>query len=560
MIETWQSFAQVFWSDMSIVPEIQTQKIFPILIAQTTSPSDGLSSFLASIGISPNSPVMSIIMAVATLVIGWVIALIAGSTVGKLLKRTDTDNRLARWFSSNISGTATPSRQIQSEKWVARIVFWLVMAFVLVAFLQVLGLTTVAAPINKFLEQLSTYSLKIGAALILLGIAWLLASVSKSLVLRSLHSFQLEERLNEQMNASESRVNLSETLATALYWLVFLLFLPLILEALELKQTLAPVQELIRQFLDALPRIIKAIAIGGIGWLIAVVVRQLVTNLLSATGLDALGRRFGLSQEAGTSAPSGVIGTIVYALILIPVAISVLESLELKAVSAPAAQMLQQALTTLPQIFMGIVIVAIAYFIGQFVNQITTNILTGLGFNGILPVLGLPPIARTEVLNLESTSESQDAARETRTPSEIVGIIAFVVIVLFGAITATNVLGIPALTSLLRSILDTSGQILGGLIVFAIGLYLSNLAFNLVNSTGTRQSRILGHTARICIITFSGALGLRQMGIATDIVALAFGLLLGAIAVAIAIAFGLGGRDIAAEQIREWLSNFKARD
>ncbi|NKB17703.1 MAG: mechanosensitive ion channel [Pseudanabaena sp. CRU_2_10] len=544
---------------MSILPEIQAQKNFPIFIAQTTPPSDGLSSFLASIGISPNSPVMSIIIAVATLVIGWAIALIAGSTAGKLLKRTDADNRLARWFSSSITGTSTPTRQIQTEKWIARIVFWLVMAFVVVAFLQVLGLTTVAAPINKFLEQLSTYSLKIGAASILLGIAWLLATVSKSLVLRSLQSFQLEERLNEHMNASESRVNLSETLATALYWLIFLLFLPLILEALELKQTLAPVQNLAGQFLDALPKIVKAIAIGGIGWLIAVVVRQLVTNLLSATGIDSLVRRFGLSQTAGISAPSGAIGTIVYALILIPVAISVLESLELKAVSAPASQMLQQALTTLPQIFMGVAILAIAYFTGQFVNQITTNILTGIGFNGILPVLGLPPIARTAEPNLESVADTQGAA-SARTPSEIVGIIAFVAIVLFGAITATNVLGIPALTSLLRSILDTSGQILGGLIVFAIGLYLANLAFNLVNSTGTRQSRILGHTARICIIAFSGALGLRQMGIATDIVALAFGLLLGAIAVAIAIAFGLGGRDIAAEQIREWLSAFKARD
>jgi Conserved TM helix len=559
MIETWQSFAQVFWSDMSIFPEIQAQNNFSILIAQTTPPSDGLSSFLASIGLSPNSPVMSTIVAVATLVIGWAIALIAGSTAGKLLKRTDVDNRLAQWVSSNISGTATPTRQIQSEKWVARIVFWLIMAFVLVAFLQVLGLTTVAAPITKLLEQLTTYSLKIGAALILLAIAWLLATISKSLVKQAFQSFGLEERLNEQMGVGENRVNLSETLATALYWLIFLLFLPLILEALDLKQTLAPVQDLIGQFLGALPRIIKAIAIGGIGWLIAVVVRQLVTNLLSATGIDSLGSRFGLSETAGTSAPSGVIGTIVYALILIPVAVSVLESLELKAVSAPASQMLQQALTTLPQIFMGIAIVAIAYLIGQFVNQITTNILTGLGFNGILPVLGLPPIARTAESDLESV-ELEGSASETRTPSEIVGIIAFVAIVLFGAITATNVLGIPALTSLLRSILDTSGQILGGLIVFAIGLYLANLAFNLVNSTGTRQSRILGHTARICIIAFSGALGLRQMGIATDIVALAFGLLLGAIAVAIAIAFGLGGRDIAAEQIREWLATFKERD
>ena len=54
-------------------------------------------------------------------------------------------------------------------------------------------------------------------------------------------------------------------------------------------------------------------------------------------------------------------------------------------------------------------------------------------------------------------------------------------------------------------------------------------------------------------------MGLQQMGVATDIVNLAFGLLLGAISVAIAIAFGLGGRDLAAEQMREWLNAFKQR-
>ena len=52
-------------------------------------------------------------------------------------------------------------------------------------------------------------------------------------------------------------------------------------------------------------------------------------------------------------------------------------------------------------------------------------------------------------------------------------------------------------------------------------------------------------------------MALQQMGVATDIVNLAFGLLLGAIAVAIAIAFGLGGRDVAGDQLREWLGAFK---
>jgi hypothetical protein len=74
---------------------------------------------------------------------------------------------------------------------------------------------------------------------------------------------------------------------------------------------------------------------------------------------------------------------------------------------------------------------------------------------------------------------------------------------------------------------------------------------------GSSQANFLAQAARIAIIALVGAMGLQQMGVATDIVNLAFGLLLGAIAVAIAIAFGLGGRDIASEQMKEWLNNFK---
>jgi hypothetical protein len=81
----------------------------------------------------------------------------------------------------------------------------------------------------------------------------------------------------------------------------------------------------------------------------------------------------------------------------------------------------------------------------------------------------------------------------------------------------------------------------------------------LVSSMGTGQAKILAQAARISVIIFVGAMALQQMGVAPDIVNLAFGLLLGAIAVAIAIAFGLGGRDVAADQLREWLASFKQR-
>ncbi len=58
--------------------------------------------------------------------------------------------------------------------------------------------------------------------------------------------------------------------------------------------------------------------------------------------------------------------------------------------------------------------------------------------------------------------------------------------------------------------------------------------------------------ARISILVLAGAIGLSQMGLAERIISLAFGIVLGAAAVAFALAFGLGGRDLAAKKLHEW--------
>ncbi|MEN9220366.1 MAG: hypothetical protein Q6K08_06120, partial [Thermostichales cyanobacterium GMQP_bins_62] len=86
-----------------------------------------------------------------------------------------------------------------------------------------------------------------------------------------------------------------------------------------------------------------------------------------------------------------------------------------------------------------------------------------------------------------------------------------------------------------------------------------NLAFRILSSTGTAQSRLVAQAVRLALLTFVGAIALQQMGIAPSLVNLAFGLLFGSIAVAIALAFGLGCRSIAAAQVQEWLDIFKGK-
>lgn len=510
------------------------------------------------------NPIIDLALAIGILVIGYVIALIAEFLTKKLLDSTNLDNRLAGWIGGQQGGTEMPP----VDKWIASAVFWLVMIFALVGFLDKLQLTAASQPLTSLLNQITVFLPKVLGAAGLLAVAWLLATISKLVVTRGLRLFRLDERLNQQVagTPAQNQLSLSETLGNALYWFIFLLFLPSVLSTLELEGTLQPVQRLLDDILSILPNVLAALFIGATGWLIAQIVRRIVTNLLAATGTDLLGARVGLTQSVGGQTLSWIVGTIVYVLILIPTAIAALNALRVDAISAPAVSMLTQILNAIPQIFTAGVILAIAYFIGRFVADLVANILTGIGFNNIFYWLGLQSRPNLTVtpptvppLDPYATVIQPEPATglPSRTPSEIAGIVALVGIMLFATVTATDVLNLDALTSIVNQIIVISGRVLIGLIVFAIGLYLANLAYNLIASSGTRQARLLAQTARISIIALVSAMALQQMGIASNIVNLAFGLLLGAIAVAIALAFGLGSRDIAAEQVREWLAEFK---
>nr|WP_323798170.1 mechanosensitive ion channel [Microcoleus sp. FACHB-672] len=511
-------------------------------------------------------------IAIAILVIGWLIATIAAAVVGGLLKRTNIDNRLAGW----VTGRPDDPDGLQVEKWISTAVFWVIMIFVLVAFFNRLDLPAVSQPLNTFLTQVTGFLPKLVGALILLAIAWVIATISKLVVTRGLRAFGLDERLNRQAGTTPgtNQLMLSDTLGNALYWFIFLLFLTPILDTLGLQQALAPVQNLLNQILSALPKILEAIIIAAAGWLLAQVVRRIVTNLLAATGTDRLGARFGVSQTTGGQSLSWIIGTIVYVLILIPTAIAALNALGIEAISRPAISMLTQILNAIPQIFTAALVLIGAYLLGRFVADIVTNILTGLGFNNIFRWLGLdtrpvntprrpvtPPLDPNIPPDYQQQTVIQDTtpASTTRTPSEFVGIVVLVGILLLATVAATNILNIGALTAIVTGLVIVAGRILAGLVVFAIGLYFANLAFSLITSSGSHQARILGQIARIAIIALVSAMALQQMGIASNIVNLAFGLLLGAIAIALALAFGLGGREIATQQIREWLTEFKQR-
>ena len=585
----------------------------------------GFDRFLQSqLGINLGVSVLGVIEAILIFIIGWIIAAIIKGVVKKLLNSTDLDNRLAAALMGQRGAESIPI-----ESWVANLIFWIIMLFVIIAALNALNLQAVSAPLNTLLDRIAGFVPKILGAILLLAVAWLVATVVKTIVTRGLGALNIEQRLGLE-SSDTGNFSLTDTLGNALYWFIFLLFLPAILNALDLNGTLEPVQGMLNKILALLPNILGAIIIAAVFWFVATIVKRIVTNLLAATGIDNIGRKFGLGSTAGSQSLSSIIGTIVFVLILIPGIISALQQLQIDAISDPAIDMLGQVLDFIPKLFAAGIVLALFYIAGKFVAEFVSNILSNVGFDNLgqwlgmssttrgtdFPPPGSRPLDRSTNMGLgrnPGRDPGRDLGRDpdttvigttgsdtmgsdttvigatgsdtigagttgtsglgteqptmiqteptmgSKSPSELVGLICWISIMLVATLTAVDILGIPALADVFRVILAIAGQVLIGLVVFAIGLYLANLAFNLILSSGTSQSRFLAQCARIAIITLVGAMALNRMGIAPNIVNLAFGLILGGIAVAIALAFGLGGREVAREELKSWVSSFKAK-
>jgi hypothetical protein len=434
-------------------------------------------------------------------------------------------------------GLGKDGADFQIETVTGRFVYYLIMLFVLVGFFQALGLTFIVQPINSLLNQIFEFAPNILGGAILLAVAWGLATGLKFIVSRLLGATQLDDRLSSQAGLDEERaVPLSETLANILYWFILLLFLPAILSTLRLNGLLHPIQTMLDNLLGFVPNVLGAGIILVVGWFIARIIRQIVTSLLAAVGADKLGERVGLTGKEQTL--SSIVGTIVYALVLIPAIISSLNALQIEAISAPATNMLNTLLNAVPAIFGAMVVLGVAYLIAKLVAGLVTNILTGIGFNKVLSWIGL----------------GAEPTEGQRTPSEVIGYLVVVGLMLFATIEAANLLGFTIVADLVAEFLAFAAQIVLGVIIFGLGLYMANLAQSVIMSTAGAQAKLLSQAARLAIIVLSAAMALRQMGIANDIVNLAFGLLLGAIAAAVALAFGLGSREIAANQVKNWLS------
>lgn len=349
-------------------------------------------------------------------------------------------------------------------------------------------------------------------------------------------------------------VDVGERVGEVGYWVVWLLGLMLALGqfAPYSDAILGPLNSMLVNFVNYVPSIVGAALIFFIGFVLATIVRRMVEATVQAVELDRRLIDAGLTHTPRGPGLARLLGILVFTLIIIPVSIAALQTLNITAISDPAVTMLNQIADTIPRVIGAVLIIFIAYLIGRWVATLAEEGLAGMGFDSIVRSLATAAPIREGMAASSPIPDVPATPAPGYAPSRLVGIAVLVGIVLVAAIEAARVLGFGAISVMLAEVLALATQVLFGAVIIAVGVVIANILSAATARGDSPSSEVLSILVRWGVIALSVAVGLRFMGLANDIIVLAFGLVLGSVAVATAIAFGVGGRDAAKRLLARW--------
>lgn len=346
------------------------------------------------------------------------------------------------------------------------------------------------------------------------------------------------------------------------YWLVLLIGVIAALSVLQLTGVVGPLNALTMGVLAYVPNLIGAAVIFFVGLVVATLARRVVEATLGAARVDLWLERAGLGRLTGAANLGRTAGLLVFVLIIIPVTIAALEQLGIAAISAPAVAVLAVVLDAIPRVLAAAIVLAIAFVIGRWVASLVEQILPSLGFDRSLQGLwsvgqasptaasSIPPAMPPAGPGVDPLAPA--APPVGLTPSKVVARLVLAAIMLFSAIEAARLLSFLAIAHMLEEVVRLGAQVLFGGVIITIGVLLGNFLARMIDRSTGGAGGFAATIVRWATIALATAMGLRFMGIADEIVILAFGLILGSAAVAAAIAFGFGGRETAHRLLERW--------
>lgn len=389
---------------------------------------------------------------------------------------------------------------------------------------------------------------KVLAAIVILVVTWIIAKIVAWAFAK------LTSKIPVLQKAGSDGDSIGKSLGSVAALLVWLFGLIALLDLFELSSVLTPIQGLLDGVMGFLPNLIGAVFVFIVGALVAKVVRQLVETALGAVPFDKwIGSGSKLSGQVdqtvgvdttadpydaqaarpGTAAQIvKVIGLVLYAIIMIVVAIAALQILGINSISRPAELMLAMILAAIPKIIAAAILLGIGVVIARFAADILGQLIDGLGFDQAL--------------------HSMDVLPQGQSATPFVTKVIQIGIVLFFAVMAAQMLEFPQITAFIAEVLELGGKVIFGGAIIAAGVVIASVLAKIVPGSA---SQILKYATIVLFV----AIGLKFMGLADSIINLGFGAVVVGGAAAAALAFGLGGREAAARQLERLQAESAAR-
>jgi small-conductance mechanosensitive channel len=210
-------------------------------------------------------------------------------------------------------------------------------------------------------------------------------------------------------------------------------------------------------------------------------------------------------------------------------------------IAEPVRQMLTKILAYLPILLGALIILIVGWIVAKLIRRAVDLLLKAVRFDAMADKTGISEVLRKGDLNI--------------TAREVISGLVYWLIMIMVLVMTVDALGLPKASDILASLFAYIPKVIAALLVLVVAMFLASFVSGIVRTAAGNANmpkpEMIAGISRWAIIIFAVTIAMEELGIAPLLVGTAFNIILGGVVLALALAFGLGGKDAAAKYLEE---------
>ncbi len=497
---------------------------------------------------------LRLILAIVIFVIGWIIAKIFSKIIKQLLITSDIDIRIAKLFDIESKGEKGQETKRQIAIVIEKIFYVLFVLIALLFALQMLGDEVISGILKSIFEKIGVALPDILKAIIILAVAWVIASIVKFVVVSSISKLRLWERFGTLFPEGEAKSldKATENIGSFLFYLILILAMMPVFEAIKMQSLVSPLKVMFDKAFNYIPNFLIGCLILFVGYFISKLAEKIVTGISESAGVNRYIENLPFETVLKSLDFAKMFGTLAFLIVMVPVIATAFESMQIQVLTSVLGTFMNKFALALPNLLASFFLLLIGLIVGRFTGDLSTKILSQLGIDKLLLSIGAENLD-----NKVSKSEGK------YTLSRIGGNIIAIIVILIFFMESLEIIHFDLFASAIDKLILYVPHILIAFFLIILGFYLAKLLEDLIKKSFSEkrafEANLLGIGLRYLVIVFAFFMAFDQLKIAHNIVTAAFIILTGTIGLALGLSFGLGGKEHAEKYIDHLKNELKRK-